>query len=820
MYVEVVFPFPFRKAFTYSVPSELEDFVQSGVRAVAPFGKRVITGFIITVSTETTVTEKLKPIIDVIDDLPIYNQTDYAFYEWMSEYYLCSTGEVLRLTVPQGTDVRTKKRYSSDKDFARQLLGEEKTKTSTRAKLLTVFSEKDLVSLSQLQKLVNKKNLYSPLRTLVNKGVITLHEDVDDAKVKAKKVLYVKLIKQTDEIYDFIPSIEKKSPKQVSLLLKLLHLNEKEAPLNELIKEIKISKETAVSLSKKGFVSVYYKVVERKYSNYYSEELKEFELSSHQLSAVEEATKSLSDPLFKVFLLHGVTGSGKTQVYIELIKNVLSQGKTALLLVPEISLTPQMTARLINHFKDDVAVMHSKMSPGERYDSWIKVLKGNAKIVIGARSALFAPLTNIGIIIVDEEHDHSYKQDETPRYNGRDCAIMRAKFWNIPVMLGSATPSVESMWNAEQNKYTLLSLPERIDNAKLPIITLVNVLDEKKQKRMENIFSKTLLEKIDERLKKKEGVIILQNRRGFSTQLYCLECGQIEVCDNCSVSLVYHINQNILKCHYCGFTKKIPPACSHCGSLHLKYFGTGTERVEDELSFYFPNTNIARIDSDSISKKGSLGEVLYKFKNGDIDILVGTQIVSKGLDFSRVTLVGVISAETSLWMPDFRADERTFQLLTQVSGRAGRSNIEGEVLIQTQNHRHFVLKKVLENDYLGFYEKEIIDRKIHGYPPFVRICLIETKHAVEETARGAIVEFYNELKNYDKRLKVTPPTTAILARIKGEFRYQLIVKSGRDLDPAGSLLRKAVLEAYSNYNRKTKYREAKLFFDIDPQSII
>ncbi|MDP3831260.1 MAG: primosomal protein N', partial [Ignavibacteriaceae bacterium] len=346
---------------------------------------------------------------------------------------------------------------------------------------------------------------------------------------------------------------------------------------------------------KKGFVSVYYKIVERKYSNYYSEELIEFELSSHQKNAVDEVIQSLINPSFKVYLLHGVTGSGKTQVYIELIKSVLSQGKTALLLVPEISLTPQMTARLINHFKDDVAVMHSKMSPGERYDSWIKVLKGNAKIVIGARSALFAPLTNIGIIIVDEEHDHSYKQDETPRYSGRDCAIMRAKFWNIPVMLGSATPSVESMWNAEQNKYKLLSLPERIDNAKLPIITLVNVLDEKKQKRMENIFSKTLLEKIDERLKKKEGVIILQNRRGFSTQLYCLECGQIEVCDNCSVSLVYHINQNILKCHYCGFTKKIPPACSHCGSLHLKYFGTGTERVEDELSFNFPNTNIARI---------------------------------------------------------------------------------------------------------------------------------------------------------------------------------------------------------------------------------
>ncbi|HRI46704.1 MAG TPA: primosomal protein N' [Ignavibacteriaceae bacterium] len=820
MYVQIVFPVPFKKSFTYSVPTELEEYIQPGIRAVAQFGKRVTTGFIISHSSETDVKEKIKPIIDLLDDQPVFNQTDFEFYNWMADYYLSTIGEVLRLTVPQGSDVQSKKKYSSDREYATQLLSDEKNKNSLKAKLLKVFSDKEIASLKFLQKEVDKKNIYSQLRTLINKGVITEHEDTEAPKAKEKKVLFAKLIKPIDEVYDFIPSIESKSPKQVALLLRLLNIPEKEASLSELLKELNITKSSAESLVKKGILSVYYKAIERKHSISYQEELKNFELTPQQISVVDTVNQSVINPAFKVFLLHGVTGSGKTQVYIELIKTALSVGKSALLLVPEISLTPQMTARLYNIFRDEVTVMHSRMSPGERFDAWQKVLKRKSKIVIGARSALFAPLDNIGIIIVDEEHDHSYKQDDNPRYNGRDCAIMRAKFLNIPILLGSATPSVESMWNANQNKYTLLQLPERVDNAKLPLITLVNILDEKKQKRMENIFSKTLLEKINDRLLKKEGIIILQNRRGFSTQLYCIECGQIEVCDNCSVSLVYHINQNILKCHYCGFTKKIPPTCNHCGSHHLKYFGTGTERVEDELSFYFPNTNITRIDSDSVSKKGFLGEILNKFRNGEIDILVGTQIVSKGLDFSRVSLVGVISAETSLWMPDFRADERTFQLLTQVSGRAGRSTLSGEVLIQTQNHRHFVLKMVLENNYNGFYSKEIIDRKTHGYPPFVRICLIETKHKIEEHARGAIIDFYNELKIFDKRLKVSPPTTAVLARLKGEFRYQLIVKSSREIDPAGSLLRKAILESYANYNRKTRFRDVRIIFDIDPQSII
>jgi primosomal protein N' (replication factor Y) len=376
------------------------------------------------------------------------------------------------------------------------------------------------------------------------------------------------------------------------------------------------------------------------------------------------------------------------------------------------------------------------------------------------------------------------------------------------------------MYNAETGKYKLLELPERIDNAKLPKIHLVNVSIERKLKKMENVFSQTLLNKIQDRLSKKEGVIILQNRRGFSTQIYCEDCNEVETCQNCSVPMVYHISKNYIQCHYCGLIRDVPTACTHCGSLNIKYYGTGTERVEDEIEFHFPKAVVKRVDSDSIGRKSSLSKTLLEFSKGDIDILVGTQMVSKGLDFSRVTLVGVISAETSLWMPDFRADERTFQLLTQVSGRAGRSTIEGEVVIQTQNPNTFTLQKVLQNDYMGFYRQEIQTRQLRGYPPFTRICLVETKDPDENKAKGAMEDYYRELLPYSKWLNISPPTPALIARLKGNYRYNILIKSPRDTDLGGAILRKAIVNAFVEFNRKSRFRDIRLIYDIDPQSII
>ena len=821
MYAEIVFPLPFRKAFTYLVPKELEKQAKVGVRAVASFGKRTLTGFITNKLKSTSLKEEIKPIVDILDEQPIVDKGGFIFYQWLADYYLCSFGEALKLAVPYGSEVESKRKIISDQKTSAHLLSKEKNKSSTRGKILKVLSEREEISLQQLQKLVKKKNIYSILRTLQENGVVTLLDMLQLAKVKAKTVNYVKLNKTVGEVYSLFPEIERRSPKQVKLLLELVNAKGKGLPVAELLHKTSSSKSSLDSLAAKGIVKLYVQEIDRRYVEQYKEEQTKFSLSAKQSEVIDEVSKTIDDESFKTFLLHGVTGSGKTQVYIELAKKIIDRKKTVMILVPEISLTPQITSRFFNVFGDEVTVLHSRMSPGERYDSWRRIFKGKSSVVIGARSALFAPLKNIGLIVIDEEHDASYKQaDMLPKYNARDSAIMMGSIVNCPVLLGSATPSIESMYNAKTGKYKLLELPERIDNAKLPLINLIDVNKERKKQRMENIFSKTLLDKIEERIKRGEGVIILQNRRGFSTQIYCTDCGEVEICDNCSVPMVYHINKNNIQCHYCGLVKDVPGACTHCGSIQIKYFGTGTERVEDELEFYFPNVKMSRIDSDSITKKSALSRLLLSFGAGEIDVLVGTQMVSKGLDFSRVTLVGVISAETTLWLPDFRADERTFQLLTQVSGRAGRSKAPGEVIIQTLNEKHFALQMVLNNNYKGFYEREIGDRERMGFPPFTRIALVESKDQSNEKAKGAITGFYNELKKYGKWLKISSPTPAIISRLKGQYRYQILIKSSKQTDPGGKIIRKAILDSFVEFNKKSRYKDVRLIYDIDPQSVI
>ena len=822
MFVEVVFPLPFRKAFTYSVPKDLLEFARVGVRAVAPFGKRTITGFIVNLTDSTSLKkDEVKPITDILDDKPIFTNKTLKFYEWLSDYYLCSLGEALKLLVPQGTGVETKRKIIIDKDFVLELLEKEKKKDSLKYKILLELSKRDELGFPALQKAVKKKNIYSQIRLLHNQGAVTIIDEVEGARVKPKKVKFVKLAKEIGEIYSSFPEFDRKSPKQVKILLKLIEAKGTSLPVAELLHKTESSKSSLDVLEKKGFIQIIEKEVDRRYKEHYVEKHQELILTKQQQIVVDEVSSSITENKFQTYLLDGVTGSGKTQVYIELAKQALEKNKTILILVPEISLTPQITSRFFNNFGDTVTVVHSRMSAGERYDGWRRVLSGKSKVVIGARSALFAPLNKIGLIVVDEEHDASFKSaDMVPRYNARDAAVVLGSIFNCPIVLGSATPSVESMYNAETGKYKLLSLPERIDDAKLPKITFVNIAHEKNKTKSETVFSKFLIDKIEDRLNKKEGIILLQNRRGFSTQIFCNDCGEVEMCENCSVPMVFHINQNKIQCHYCGSVKPVPGACTHCGSINIKYFGTGTERVEDELQFYFPKARIERIDSDSITRKSYLSNMLLSFGKGDIDILVGTQMVSKGLDFPRVTLVGVISAETTLWLPDFRADERTFQLLTQVSGRSGRSKVEGEVIIQTYNEKHFVLRKVLENDYKGFYAKEKEDRKQMGYPPFTRIALIETKDPSMDKAKSAAYDFYKEIIKYKNYLKISDPTTAQIFKLVNNYRYHILIKSIKEKDPGGAILRKAILDSWMEFNKKSRYKDVKLYYDIDPQSIM
>ncbi len=821
MFAEVVFPLPTRNAFTYSIPDDLKEQTQSGVRVVAPFGKRVLTGFVIGIKHEAETQGKIKPIYDVLDEYPIFDEKSLKFYQWMSDYYLSSIGEALRNSVPYGLEVESKKTVFSFKEICAELFEKEKNKKSLKAQLLRILMEKEEQKISVLQKKLGKKNIYSILKSLDKQGAVTVVDQISEAKVKIKKQLFVKLAKPVDELYDLLPEIEKRSPKQIVILLELIHLKGKDIAQSELLEKTGSSASSVKSLASKGLVEIFEKEVERYYSETYTEKAKDFKLTDAQSKVIKKVSEPLDKSQFKSFLLHGVTGSGKTQVYIELTRKALSQGKDVIILVPEISLTPQITSRFFNIFGEKVAVIHSKISLGERYDAWRGIIKGKYKIVIGPRSALFAPLKNLGLIVVDEEHDPSYKQHEiTPKYQARDSAVFLASIMNCPVLLGSATPSIESMYNAQIGKYELLELPERVDNATMPEIKLVNVTIEKKKKKMENIFSHQLLFAIKERLQKKEGVILLQNRRGFATQVYCEDCGEIYMCDECSVSMVHHLKSNSMKCHYCGNIKNVPRACTNCGSLNIKFFGTGTQKVEDELSAHFPEIVIERVDSDTMNKKGRLGQILNSFRKGEIDVLVGTQMVSKGLDFSNVTLVGVISAETTLWLPDFRADERTFQLLTQVAGRAGRSKTKGEVIIQTQDHRHFVLQKVLTNDYADFYTKELNLRKHHLYPPFTKLGLIEIKDEEERNVRGASSDLFKYLSAYKSYITVNPPVPAVIARIKGQWRYQILLKSNKSNDPGGKYLRQAILNSFAKFNSESRFKNVKIFFDIDPQNIL
>lgn len=821
MYAQIVFPLPFRRSFTYEIPSDLIKYAKAGVRVIAPFGKRTLTGFILQTSNDIPDKKELKQIKEIIDDIPVLNETMIKFYEWLSEYYLCSLGEAFKLSVPPGTDIESKRIIYSDKSFIEKALSKEVNKNTIRYKILSNLFEKNQISLNSLQKNVGNKNIYTQIRKLQEEGLITISDELSKFRVKPKKVKFVKIKKSLKEIYTSLPDIERRSPNQVKVLLTLIQKGNEILPLAELIHRTETSRASIDNLVKKGILEIFDKEVERKFDNLYSEETKELVLTKHQKEVINRISLTIEEQKFQTFLLHGITGSGKTQIYIELAKIVTSKGKTVLILVPEISLTPQIASRFFNNFGDTVSVIHSRMSDGERYDAWRKILKGKSKIVVGARSALFSPLNNLGLVVVDEEHDSSYKQqDQVPKYNARDSAVMLGSFLNCPVVLGSATPSIESRFNADSGKYIYLHLPERIDGAKMPNILSVNVIAAKKKGKMQGLFSKILLDKIEDRLKKKEGVILLQNRRGFSTQIYCEDCGEIETCSNCSVPLVFHISKNILECHYCGLNKNIINSCSNCGSINIKHFGAGTEKVEDELLFYFPNAIIRRIDSDSITKKNLLGNILLSFSKGEIDILVGTQMVSKGLDFPRVTLVGVISAENTLWLPDFRADERTFQLLTQVAGRSGRSKVEGEVIIQTKNDKHFVIQKVLLNDYDGFYKREILDREKHGYPPFSRLALIEAKDKSEQKAKGAAIDFRKALRKFEKQLKISEPTTALIYKLKGFYRYHILIKSFRNIDPAGKTLRNAILGAFAEFNRVSRYKDVRLFYDIDPQSIM
>lgn len=813
-YCEVAFPIPVHRQFTYEIPDALSDAVEVGVRVIAPFRKRFLTGVVVDANSAANVPD-IKSLQDVSDDKPIFSSEMMRLTKWISDYYLSSWGEALKLAGPTGTSVESMRVVRLLKDSA-------EVKNPARAKIIRALDAKREMTIRQLARRLEMKGLNYHIARLQADGMVDVIEKIAEPRVAIRYESYVKFAKEyesQERLATILDDLDKRAHKQSELLIKLsqlLRVSEGGVSVVQLLSLSKAKMSSLMALAEKKIVELYDRESYREIDYKYHEAERTFDLTSFQREVISRICEPVSSGDYTTFLLHGVTGSGKTQVYIEAIDLVIKQGKSAIVLVPEISLTPQMVDRFKSRFHETIAVMHSRMSLGERFDSWRKVKRGEARVVIGARSAVFAPVQNLGLIVVDEEHEASYKQsDSSPRYNARDVAVMRCSLNKGVAVLGSATPSVESYYNAVSGKYVLLSLPERIDNAKMPKIEIVDMKLKRKEKLVSGSFSDTLKQKIDARLEKKEGIIILRNRRGFSTYLQCDDCGSTIMCPNCDLALTFHKRKKHLRCHYCGYVQDPPVRCPKCGSDKLVYGGTGTQKVEDELGTYFPEAKILRMDLDTTSVRGAHDKMLIEFANGTADMLIGTQLVAKGLDFPRVTLVGVISADSNLLMPDFRSTERTFQLLTQVAGRAGRRDKDGEVVIQVSDSRDEVLKFVATHDYLGFYQKEIGVRKELNYPPFSRMVVLEFRGARLNDTSGAAERAAARIKKKLPVIAVLGPAPAVIGRLIGKFRFQIIIKLSKQLASADSKL-EAILDEI-DLDLKRVYGNAVTFFpDVDP----
>ncbi len=849
VYVDLAIPDTVDKLFTYAVPLELQDAVKPGIRVTAPFGKRPRVGFVVTTSTRPPAVSGIKMIQDVLDTEPLISEQLLNLTKWMSEYYFAPLGDVLKASLFQGA-THTGKRMVKLVHAGHESSSGELIPTPKQAAIIRELSTGGLMSEAYLRKKIGGTGLNKSFRELAQKGYISIEETNRTLYPKQKYESVVVLDDDArNRLQHWIETPRQSAGlRQRAVVQKLMETptDRSTVTVSDLLKESHASLTTLRSLEKKLVITIARNAVTRTtpYELYASSlGTTNIILNQHQRYAVDQILSGIQKNSFHVFLLHGVTGSGKTQIYIESIRDIIARGKTAIVLVPEISLTPQIVRRFKLHFGEQVAALHSKMSTGERYEVWRKTNEGTYSIVIGARSVVFAPLNNIGLIVVDEEQEPSYKQyDQNPRYHARDVAIMRANQCNAVVVLGSATPSLESYTNALSGKYTLLELPERVDSAKLPHIEIIDMAAERQrelhafreQRKAEwqtnpqiareekrvpefSLLSKKLQEKIEDRLCKKEGIIILQNRRGFSAFVECIDCGHVEMCENCSISLTYHRVQHHLRCHYCGMVKHPPELCPKCQSSAVSFRGIGTQRVEEEIGKLFPAAKILRMDLDTTTTRGSHDTILRKFSDGEIDILLGTQMVAKGLDFARVTLVGVISAETQMLLPDFRSSERTFQLLTQVAGRAGRSNLAGEVIIQTYIPGHESLQYVLNHDFKAFYNNEIEYRKELHYAPFSHITLLEFKGKNEDDVKRNANYFAELLRRQNSHVQYLGPSPAVIAKLNGLFRWHILIKDVKGKGPSRKRFRKelrAILSSYQNSPVKNR-NSVRLTIDVD-----
>ena len=823
-FAEVVFPIPVQHAYTYLVPERFDEDVVPGVRVLAPFGPRKVTGFV-TGRTEKTDYPDLKAIEEVLDPVPLFTPEVLELARWIADYYLCGWGEVLKAALPAGIHLNSERVLRLLHNDPIELAESLKTRSPRQAEIIRRLAMNNPITLNKLKNQMSVSSFYSSLKRLRQEGYVRVELSLPRPKVGKKYETIVKIPGQYthDDMESFIPELEIKAPKQAKSLRVLLEANNREFTRMALARQAGTNLSSINSLVDKGYIELETREILRDYYNNVKYELpKKLVLNPDQQNALDKIKAGIDVPEASTFLLHGVTGSGKTQVYIDAIYYSLSKGQTAIVLVPEIALTPQMVSRFRAHFGEQVAVFHSRMSPGERYDSWRLTWEGRHKIVIGPRSAIFAPLKNVGLIVIDEEHEPSFKQtDLTPRYNARDVAVVRALLEKAVVVLGSATPSVESFFNAQIEKYQLLQLPKRIDDVPMPKIELVDMKREPKiiGRNSPVIFSRLLRKKIDEKLNLGEQIILFLNRRGFATLFKCKDCGYTAMCKHCDITLTYHIRGNILKCHYCGYTRRAPEKCPECGGGDVLFRGVGTQRVEDELTELFPGVKAVRMDLDTTRGRMAHDRILKKFGSGEYQILLGTQMVAKGLDFPNVTLVGVISADTELFLPDFRAAERTFQLVTQVAGRAGRKDKIGEVIVQSYEPGHYSLNYAKTHNFNDFFRSELFDRHGKFYPPYSRLVNIVFRGKEELKVRKAAENFAQLIKK-DPCFEMLGPVPSPLAKIQNFYRWHLLFKSIKKSDAGSKILKNSIREALALYKKRHRYKGVTITIDVDPGSIM
>jgi primosomal protein N' (replication factor Y) (superfamily II helicase) len=837
-YADVAIPAGVDKTFTYTIPEALVDSALPGMRVLVPFGRKFLTGIIVGLPARSS-HPSLRPLADVLDVRPAVSDHMLRLCRWIADYYVAPFGDVLRAAVPHGFGTSSKRNARlllapSDARYA-----EFRRRSPKRARIVDLLARHGTLTAARLGRATGLTTINGILNDMEREGLVATEELMPRPKVQVRMRTFVDVARiDAAAVQRALESLPPRRTKAREFLTSLLLLHGQQVPeadLLELLKRAGVSSSLVKPFVEGGLVPTTRHEVTRQQE--YGTEAKTLTITLNvtQQKVYERVCKAVDEHTHRTFLLHGVTGSGKTQVYIEAIRHCVDAGKSAIVLVPEIALTPQIVRRFKTHFADRALVVHSRMSPGERYDVWRLAVSGACRVVIGPRSAIFAPLENLGLIVVDEEHEGSYKQfDAMPRYHARDVAIVRGRDCGAVVLLGSATPSVESYANAREGKFELLEMPGRVDDAVLPSVVIVDMTAERKRAyaaRRESLpkeerqqlkqfrqssLSSLLREKIADRLSKKEGIILLQNRRGFASFVECPDCGYVEMCDNCQVSLTYHLSQKHLRCHYCGHIRAPHTQCPACGSADIRLQGVGTQRVEEEIGQAFPEARVLRMDLDTTTGRGAHDRLLKTFGAREADILLGTQMVAKGLDFPHVTLVGVISADTQMLLPDFRSSERTFQLLTQVAGRAGRSTLAGEVIIQTAQPSHRTLVHILDHDYPAFFAEEYSNRQEVDYPPLSRLVLIEARAPEESDARALAEHVAAQLKRDTPPFTLLGPTPAVIGKINRQYRWQLLLKTAKSADPSGGLTHTRLRQAMAQL--PSRAHSTQLIIDVDPVS--